>query len=137
MTPCEVDASVPPRRTVLLVFSNPVDGREEEYNAWYSEHHLDEILAIDGFVLAQRFRLAGDARMTRDTPDAPYRYLALYEVEDGALARADSALFDLARRERVEALAAGRTPKLVMSPSMAPDLRTWWYEAITESRSSR
>jgi hypothetical protein len=119
-------------RSILLVFSNPVDGREEEYNAWYSEHHLDEILAIDGFRLAQRFRLADDARMTRDTPDAPYRYLALYEVEDRA--RADSALFDLARRERAEALAAGRTPKLVMSPSMDPDLRTWWYESIGEPR---
>lgn len=121
-------------RTILVVFSNPVDGREEEYNAWYSKHHLDEILAIDGFVLAQRFRLAGEARMTRDTPDAPYRYLALYEVAEGALDRADSALFALARTERAEALAAGRTPKLVMSPSMDPDLRTWWYEAVCDPR---
>ncbi|MFR9806078.1 hypothetical protein ACL02T_27885 [Pseudonocardia sp. RS010] len=120
-------------RGILLVFSNPVDGREEEYNAWYTEHHLDEILAIDGFVLAQRFRLADDARMTRDTPDAPYRYLAFYEAEDRE--RADSALFELARRERAEALAAGRTPKLVMSPAMDPDLRTWWYESISEPRS--
>lgn len=121
-------------RTLLLVFSNPVDGREEEYDAWYTEHHLDEILAIDGFRLAQRFRLAGDARMVQDTPDAPYRHLALYEVEDGALERADSALFDLARRERAEALTEGRTPRLVMSPSMDPDLRTWWYESICEPR---
>lgn len=121
-------------RNVLLVFSNPVDGREEEYNAWYSEHHLDEILAIDGFRCAQRFRLADDARMSRDTPSAPYRYLALYELENGALERADSALFALARTERAEALAAGRTPKLVMSPSMDGDLRTWWYTSITDVR---
>jgi hypothetical protein len=121
-------------RSVLLVFSNPADGREDEYNAWYTEHHLDEILAIDGFRLAQRFRLADDTLMTQDTPDAPYRYLALYEVEEGARERADSALFALARTERAEALAAGRTPKLVMSPSMAPDLRTWWYESISDPR---
>jgi hypothetical protein len=38
-------------RNLLLVFSNPVEGREDEYNEWYA--------------------------MTRDTPDAPYRYLAL------------------------------------------------------------
>jgi hypothetical protein len=118
-------------RNLLLVFSNPVDGREDEYNAWYSDHHLDEILAIDGFVLAQRFRLV-DARMTRDTPAAPHRYLALYEVTDGALERADAALFELARRERAEALAEGRTPKLQMSPAMDTDLRTWWFESITD-----
>ncbi|OLT16157.1 hypothetical protein BJF78_14790 [Pseudonocardia sp. CNS-139] len=82
-------------------------------------------------MLAQRFRLV-DARMTRDAPAAPYRYLALYEVADGALERADAALFDLARRERAEALAAGRTPKLVMSPAMDPDLQTWWFESVTD-----
>lgn len=121
-------------RTVLLVFSNPVDGCEDEYNAWYSEHHLDEILEIDGFRTAQRFRLADGARMSRDTPSAPYRYLTLYEVDVGALERADAALFALARTERAEALAAGRTPKLVMSPSMDADLRTWWFTSITDVR---
>ena len=118
-------------RNLLLVFSNPVDGREEEFNDWYTNHHLDEILAIDGFVLAQRFRLV-NARMTRDAPDAPYRYLAIYEVADGALELADSALYELARRERAEALAAGRTPKLQMSPAMDTDLWTWWYESIRD-----
>lgn len=118
---------------ILLVFSNPTDGREEEFNRWYSEHHLDEILAIEGFKKAQRFELA-DAKMTRDTPAAPYRYLALYEIEDGQLERADSALFELARTERAEAEAAGRTPKLVMSPSMDKDLRTWWFRSVTPVR---
>lgn len=120
-------------RHLLLVFSNPVDGCEDEFNDWYTNHHLDEILAIEGFVQAQRFRLA-DARMTRDTPDAPYRYLALYEVEEEALERADSALFELARTERAAAIAAGRTPKLVMSPAMDRDLRTWWYTSVSDVR---
>jgi hypothetical protein len=116
---------------LLLVFSNPVDGREDEYNEWYSRHHLAEILAIEGFVRAQRFELV-PALMTRDTPSAPYRYLALYEVEEGSIERADSALFALARTERAEALAAGRSPKLVMSPSMDSDLRTWWFRSISD-----
>lgn len=116
-------------KKILLVFSNPVDGEEDEYNTWYSDFHLDEILAIDGFVLAQRFRLV-DGKMTRDTPDAQYRYLAMYEVE--SIDVADSALFELARTERAEAIAAGRTPKLVMHPAMDTDLRTWWYESITD-----
>jgi hypothetical protein len=116
---------------LLLVFSNPVDGREDEYNDWYTNKHLDEILAIKGFVRAQRFRLA-PALMTADAPAAPYRYLAIYEVADGALERADSALYALARTERAEALAAGRTPRLVMSQAMDGDLRTWWFTSITE-----
>jgi hypothetical protein len=118
-------------RHLLLVFSNPVDGREDEYNEWYTHHHLDEILELEGFRRAQRFELA-DAQMTRDTPSAPYHYLALYEVDDGALERADSALFELARTERAEALAAGRTPKLVMSPAMDKDLRTWWFTSVSD-----
>lgn len=117
-----------PKR-LLLVFSNPVDQREEEYNDWYSGHHLDEILAIDGFVLAQRFRLV-DAKMTRDTTDAPFRYLAMYEVD--SIEVADSALFEVARVERADALAQGRTPQLVMHPAMDADLRTWWFESISE-----
>jgi hypothetical protein len=121
-------------RQILLVFSNPVQGREDEYNDWYTNHHLQEILAIDGFHRAQRFELT-DARMTRDTPDAPWRYLSLYEVEEGALERADAALFNLARSERAEAVEAGRTPALVMSPSMASDLRTWWFSSISDEQS--
>jgi hypothetical protein len=120
-------------RHLLLVFSNPVDGREDEYNDWYTNHHLDEILDIEGFTQAQRFRLA-DAKMTHDTPAAPYRYLALYEVDEDALERADSALFELARTERAEAIAAGRTPKLVMSPAMDKDLRTWWFTSVSDVR---
>jgi hypothetical protein len=122
-------------RRILLVFSNPRDGREDEYNDWYTNHHLAQILAIEGFRRAQRFRLA-DARMTRDAADAPWRYLAVYEVEDDALERADSALYELARTERAQALEAGRTPALVMSPSMDSDLRTWWFESICDVQSA-
>lgn len=46
--------------------------------------------------------------------------------------RRKEALFHLARTERAQALEAGRTPALVMSPSMAADLRTWWFSSMTE-----
>jgi hypothetical protein len=123
-------------RQILLVFSNPVEGREEEYNDWYTTHHLAEILAIEGFHRAQRFELT-DAKMTRDTADAPWRYVAIYEVEEEALERADAALFALARTERAEALEAGRTPALVMSPSIDSDLRTWWFTSVSDVQTSQ
>ena len=59
----------------LLVFSNPVEGREDEYNDWYDEVHIDEVLEVDGFVACQRFS-ADDG-----TEGAPARYLAVYEID--------------------------------------------------------
>lgn len=113
-------------RQLLLVFSNAAEGRHEEFNEWYSSHHLAEILAVDPcFLSAQRYRRA-DLSMTIDSRDAPYEYLAVYDVSDARVA--DEALHELARVERREALEAGRTPRLVMSPSMHPELRTWWFQ---------
>lgn len=117
-------------KNLLLVFANAVAGREDEFNEWYTGRHLAETLAIDGnFLTGQRFELV-DGKMTDDAKDAPFRYLAIYEVDD--LHAADDALFCVSRVERAEAIAAGRTPRHVMSPSMDADLRTWWYEPITE-----
>ncbi len=63
--------------SVLVVLTNPVAGKEDEYNAWYSDIHLREVVDIPGFVSAQRFKLA-DAQMG---PAGDHRYLAVYEVE--------------------------------------------------------
>lgn len=57
-----------------LVFSNPVLGREAEFNAWYDRRHLGDVLATPGFVTAQRFRCAAG-----EGPGGT-RYLAMYEV---------------------------------------------------------
>jgi hypothetical protein len=60
----------------LLVFSNPAEGREDDYNQWYDTVHLGEVLQIPGFTAAQRYRV--DL-----APGSPVsqRYLAVYEVE--------------------------------------------------------
>src|ERR1700730_8074803 len=39
----------------LLVFSNPVAGREDEYNKWYDGRHLADGSSIPGFVGGQRY----------------------------------------------------------------------------------
>ena len=31
----------------LVVLTNPVEGREDEYNEWYSGRHLEDVLAVD------------------------------------------------------------------------------------------
>ena len=85
---------------VLLVFSDPTEGEEDEYNRWYNEIHLKEVIATPGFVNAQRFKVADVMPGATD-----HKYLAIYEVET------DDA------KKSVEALMAG-LPNMNMSTSI-------------------
>ena len=65
---------------LLVVLTNPLPGKEDAYNDWYSNIHIKEIVQIPGFVSAQRFKL-GEAQMG---PTGAHLYLAIYEMEDDA-----------------------------------------------------
>ena len=61
---------------MLVVLTNAAEGQDEEFNRWYNDVHLGDVLGVEGFVAAQRFALkemSGEA--------ASHRYLALYEIE--------------------------------------------------------
>jgi hypothetical protein len=62
-------------KCVLVVLSNPVAGRESEYNEWYSNQHVHDVLRAPGFLSAQRFALG------QDDENAHWKYLAIYEFE--------------------------------------------------------
>lgn len=62
---------------VLLVLSNPTDGKEDEYNDWYDNTHLGEVLQIPGITAAQRFEISGAP--TRG--EAAHKYMAVYELD--------------------------------------------------------
>lgn len=68
----------------LIVFTQPAAGQEAEYNRWYDEVHLGDVLEVDGFVAAQRFALA-DAQIGDVADKTPGRYLAIYEIEADSL----------------------------------------------------
>jgi hypothetical protein len=61
----------------LVVFTNPVEGREDDYNEWYDNQHLGDVIAAAGFDRAERLRLTGIGAPS----EAKHRYLALYQVE--------------------------------------------------------
>jgi len=61
----------------LLAFTNPVPGREDEFNRWYDERHVPDLLAVPGFVSARRFALTDATGQGK--PD--WTYLAMYELE--------------------------------------------------------
>ena len=63
---------------LLIVLTNPSEGREDEFNDWYNNIHLKDVLNIPGIVAAQRFGLSPAQRMT---PPLPWSYFAIYEIE--------------------------------------------------------
>ncbi|WP_322760639.1 DUF4286 family protein [Frankia sp. Cr2] len=57
---------------ILYVESRPSSPEQAAgYHKWYNETHLQEILAIDGFVSARRFESLGE--------DGPF--IAIYEID--------------------------------------------------------
>ncbi len=61
---------------VVLVMSNPREGMEDEFNDWYENTHLDEVLATAGFTAAQRFVLEAERGAS-----SAHTYMAWYETE--------------------------------------------------------
>jgi hypothetical protein len=56
---------------LLIVRSNVVPAREDEYNRWYNEVHLRDMLAVPGVLTARRYV---------SLLDEP-KYAAVYELE--------------------------------------------------------
>jgi hypothetical protein len=87
---------------LMVVGSNPVAPEQEaEFNRWYVEEHLDDVLAVAGFTAARRYTLS-PVRPMADTEPSPYGYLAVYEVEADDLA--------VAGRDLQAALDSGAIP---------------------------
>ncbi len=64
------------RDFAYVVLSNPTQGREDEYNDWYTDRHLADVVAVPGFVSAQRFRL----RDTKAEGAPQQHYMAIYTM---------------------------------------------------------
>lgn len=63
---------------IHLVFSDPpADVAEDAFNEWYDEH-VKEILSVDGWVAASRYRL--DPTVGADETGR-FRFLSLYELD--------------------------------------------------------
>jgi hypothetical protein len=57
---------------IILVESRPSSpDRDREYNTWYDDVHLPQLVALDGFVSARRLRPV----------NAEGPYVAIYEIE--------------------------------------------------------
>lgn len=58
---------------LMMVDVKPED--EAEFNRWYDEEHLPELMALPGYLAANRFEVEGEGA----------KYLAIYELADSAV----------------------------------------------------
>ena len=72
---------------LMLVFSNPAEGKEDAFNAWYEGTHIPEMLGTPGVVAARRYEVA----QPEGLPVPPQKYLAVYEL-DGDLGQVFAAI---------------------------------------------
>lgn len=102
---------------MFLIFTNCVEGKEDEFNDWYDNIHLADVLKIPGIVSGTRFRL-GDVQRT-DAP-AKYRYVAIYQLDTHDVT---SVIAELKRR-------AG-TDLMPLSDAMQQGREGYFFEQIS------
>ena len=64
------------KKQLVLVLSEPNEGEVDEFNRYYENLHLDEVLETTGWKTAQRYQLVEQAGQ-----ECPLPYLAVYEAE--------------------------------------------------------
>jgi hypothetical protein len=70
-------AETMPPTGILMTFSDPMKGKEAEYDDWYQHVHLPQVCGIPGIRSAQRFRLVE----TGDTEPTGPRNVAIYQLD--------------------------------------------------------
>ena len=94
--PGKREAPAGKHRYVMLVFANPIPGREAEFNDWYTNTHMGDLLQLQGWVGAQRFRIVTNVQPRLSTAGYLHGYLIIWELEETdastALARMTAAI---------------------------------------------
>ena len=78
------------KRFTWIVLTNCPPGREREFNDWYDNVHIPDLLRIPGVISARRYELSGfqmslvaDELIHSDPQgiNARFRFLACYDIE--------------------------------------------------------
>ena len=89
-------------RYILLALNGPTEGEghDEEYNKWYSEVHVKDLLATPGVVSAQRYKVVQG--------NVEWPYVAAYQIEADDLGDVFQALGKTAATFPTSSTAASR-----------------------------
>jgi len=107
----------------MVVLSDAVPGREDEFNDWYDNLLLKKVVELDGYANGQRFELQGVNPPEAEWPQ--YRYLAIYEIPEGQLEIAKASM-ERQYAERAAALEAGEEPEVPLSPALRAGVGYWF-----------
>jgi hypothetical protein len=111
-------------RYIAVTFTDPVEGKEDEYNQWYDDEHLDDMLASGAIHLVRRFRAVETSRGIQSS----HKYVAIYEIETDDLKEARRAIAEAGAKGK----SGARMPELVNMDTVA----LWFFEETTERRPS-
>lgn len=108
------------KRYNLIALTNPKDGQDDAFNAWYNDIHIGDVFKLPGIVGAQRFRLS-ESQFREG--EMAWKYMAVYEVETDDIQATFSAL-----------RSASGTDAMPLSDALSPDRMVWIYEPILSRR---
>ncbi|MET0179738.1 MAG: hypothetical protein ABW194_04570 [Novosphingobium sp.] len=72
----------------MIMLSQALPGREADYESWYDDIHIPDMLQVPGCVAAQRFRVVKDV-----LGKTSYPYCTIYEFEADSADAAMGAMF--------------------------------------------
>jgi hypothetical protein len=82
LAPGKREAKPGNHRYAYLVFANPVPGREVEFNDWYQNMHMGDLVQHPGWIGAQRFRIVVDVKPKPTEAGYTQGYLIIWDQED-------------------------------------------------------
>lgn len=77
----------------MLILSNPVADRDDEFNQWYDDVHLADVFKVPGVTGAERYRFrSGEG----------WKYLAIYDLDCDDPAQVEKELMARAGTEAMQ-----------------------------------
>lgn len=100
----------------FVVFTNPTAGLEHEFDDWYVNQHLPDVLQVPGFKAGQRFEL----ERTQVKDGRPWQFMTVFDIDTDDL-----------RRTLDELVSRVNTAAMPMSPSIAEHRVAYVFKAVT------
>lgn len=67
---------------VMLAFTSPTsDEADAEYNDWYSNKHIHDLVKLPGVIAATRYKIVKGIELLPGAGGPEQKYLAIYEIE--------------------------------------------------------
>ena len=107
---------MPSHPGTFIVLTNSIEGMDDEFNKWYDNQHIHDILKVPGFTSAQRFK----ATAVSGGGKPKWRYLAIYTSDT-----------DQPQKLLDSASSLAGTNVMPMTNAIDPDLFAVMYEPIT------